>query len=138
MVSREVFIDTSGWFAFLIKQDSAHQDSVAIFRQCFKTGRTLITTDFVLDETATLFKSRGHGHFCESFFDTIFRSEGIRMEWIDEERFIRSRDFFLKHEDHAFSFTDCSSFVVMRELEIHEVLTKDKDFQEAKFKVLLA
>ena len=126
-----------GWFS-LIKQDSAHALTVAAFRRCAELRQTLATTDFILDETASLLKSRGYGHFCGPFFDAVFSSLGVRTEWVDEERFFRTREYFLKHSDHDYSFTDCSSFIIMKELGACEALTKDAHFREAGFRALLA
>jgi predicted nucleic acid-binding protein len=56
---------------------------------------------------------------------------------MDGERFARTKVFFRKHADHAYSFTDCSSFVVMRELGLQDALTTDRHFREAGFRVLL-
>ena len=36
--------------------------------------------------------------------------------------------YFEKHADQLYSFTDCLSFVVMEKLGIHEALTVDGDF----------
>ena len=47
-------------------------------------------------------------------------------------------DFFLKHEDRAWSFTDCLSFVVMNDRRLRDSLTKDDHFREAGFQPLLA
>ena len=69
--------------------------------------------------------------------DLIEQSEGIRTEWIGEPRFELTKAFFRKHADHSYSFTDCTSFVIMRELRLTEVLTADRHFLEAGFKMLL-
>ena len=59
------------------------------------------------------------------------------MEWIGPQRFELAKAFFRKHADHGYSFTDCTSFVVMRELALTEALTTDRHFVEAGFKALL-
>ncbi len=48
-----------------------------------------------------------------------------------------AKNFFRKHSDRCYSFTDCTSFVVMRELRLTEALTTDRHFVEAGFRVLL-
>ena len=69
--------------------------------------------------------------------DLIEQSAGIRLERIDAARFDASTTSFRRHADHAYSFADCASFVVMRELRMREALTTDAHFQEAGFQVLL-
>lgn len=40
------------------------------------------------------------------------------------------------HRDKDYSFTDCTSFAVMRELRLREALTTDRHFRQAGFGVL--
>lgn len=69
--------------------------------------------------------------------EIIDRSEAFRLFWIGEKRFEAAKSFFQKHADHGYSFTDCTSFVLMRELRIKEVLTTERHFVEAGFRPLL-
>ena len=96
-----------------------------------------MTTDYILDETATLLKARGHGRLAEAFFETVFTSAVCRIEWMDPDGFTRTRQFFLKHRDQDWSFTDCFSFVVMRQLRLRDALTTDAHFRHAGFNALL-
>jgi predicted nucleic acid-binding protein len=48
-----------------------------------------------------------------------------------------TKAFFRKHADHDCSFTDCASFVVMRELRLSQALTTDHHFPQAGFEALL-
>ena len=56
---------------------------------------------------------------------------------MDPERFEQVRRFFAKHQDQAWSFTDCFSFCVMRQLELRDALTTDVHFRHAGFRPLL-
>jgi predicted nucleic acid-binding protein len=38
----------------------------------------------------------------------------LHSQWIGSLRFEATKQFYRKHADHRFSFTDCTSFVVMR------------------------
>jgi uncharacterized protein len=42
-----------------------------------------------------------------------------------------------RHQDKEWSFTDCFSFHVMRELKLHRALKSDHHFQQAGFAALL-
>lgn len=136
-MAREMFVDTSGFFAQLVQRDDRHKQAVRILKQAAARRQVLVTTDHVLDETATLLKARGHKHLIARWFDAVTRSSVYRVEWTDSARFDRVRTFFLKHADQPWSFTDCSSFCVMEELRLHDALTKDRHFTVAGFRALL-
>lgn len=134
----ETFADTSGFYALLVRGDAAHARASAVLKRAGRERGRFVTTDYVLDETATLLKARGHGHLAPAFFDSVFASAACRVEWMDLDRFAETRRFFLKHQDQAWSFTDCFSFGVMRMLGLRDALTTDAHFRAAGFCPLLA
>ena len=135
-MSEGMFVDTSGFYALLVKADEEHARAAAILRSRGEQRKGFVTTDYVLDETATLMKARGHSYLLRAFFDVVFRSAACRVEWTDRKRFERAVRFLLDHEDKPWSFTDCLSFCVMEELGIRQALTKDKHFRQAGFEAL--
>jgi predicted nucleic acid-binding protein len=134
----ETFLDTSGFYALLVRGDAAHARATALLKKAAHAGSRFVTTDYVLDETATLLKARGCGHLVAALFDTVFASAACRVEWMDPDAFAQTREFFQKHHDQAWSFTDCFSFRVMRLLGLLDALTTDNHFREAGFRPLLA
>jgi predicted nucleic acid-binding protein len=114
-----------------------HTRSMNIVARAAESGGYFVTSDYVLDETATLLKARGHGRLTDHLFQSVFASHALRVEWMDPDRFDETRRFFLKHHDQDWSFTDCFSFCLMRLLRIHAMLTKDKHFRQAGFDPLL-
>lgn len=137
MADREVFIDTSGLHALVDKRDTAHAAARDRATALARRGATLVVTDYVVDETVTLARARSGDGVALRVLDLIEQSVGIRVERIDAARFVATKAYFRKHVDHAYSFTDCSSFVVMRELRIRKALTTDGHFVEAGFEPLL-
>jgi len=131
------FIDTSGFYALLVKRDSSHKKATDILKNAAKEKTLFITTDYILDETATLLLARGLHHVLSELFDTVFRSSACNIEWMDQDRFIKTRTFFLKYIDKSWSFTDCFSFIVMKELHLTEAITKDEHYRHAGFIPLL-
>ena len=96
----------------------------------------LVSTDYVLDETLTLIRIRMGLPAASRWWDQVDASSRVRWEWVDPTRADKARDWFFRWKDKAFSFTDCTSFVVMRELRQRRVLTTDRHFRQAGFTVL--
>jgi len=136
-MTREIFVDTSGFYALLVKRDDRHAEASRILQAAAQERRGFVTTDYVLDETATLLQARDCRHLLQDFFDAVFASAACQVEWTDEGRFQAVKNAFLKHSDQTWSFTDCLSFRVMKERRLRESLTKDTHFEQAGFVVLL-
>ena len=134
----ETFIDTSGFYALLVQGDRAHKRAKAVMSQACKSRARFVTTDYILDETATLLRARGQTYLTDSCFAVIFSSQACRVEWMDPGRFEPTRCFFAKHADKKWSFTDCFSFWLMGSLGIRDALTSDEHFRQAGFHPLLA
>jgi len=136
-MANEIFIDTSGFYAMLVRGDDKHAAAKRVLREARRRKRGFVTTDYVLDETATLLKARSLVHLVEPLFEKLDESEAFRIEWTDADRFQEVRAYFVKHKDQDWSFTDCLSFRVMAQLRLRDALTKDTHFQQAGFVVLL-
>jgi len=62
----------------------------------------------------------------------------LRWERVDNDRFERARNLFFQYRDKDLSFTDCTSFAIMRELRLTTVITTDGHFRQVGFDVLPA
>jgi len=137
MASRDAFVDTSGLYALIDKRDANHGAAREAVAKRIRAGRRLVVTDYVIDETFTLAKARSGTRMAFRALELIEQSMAIRIEWIGIERFTATKMFLRKHADRSYSFTDCSSFVVMRELKLKQALTSDGHFPEAGLEALL-
>lgn len=133
---RAVFVDTAGWMACADGVDPAHARAVAARDAALVAGRVLVTTDYVVDETLTLLRMRLGLPAAESWWAQVDGSTRVRWQWIDPARAEKARALFFRHRDKDYSFTDCTSFVVMRELRLKDVLTTDRHFRQAGFQPL--
>jgi predicted nucleic acid-binding protein len=132
-----IFIDSGGFYALVSAESAAHRDAVAIMEESHRTRRRAVTTDYILDETATLLRARGLTKQLKEFLRLTETSQALSVEWMTPDRFAKAREFMLKHLDQEFSFTDCASFVVMKELRLTDALATDKHFRIAGFNPLL-
>lgn len=137
MTSEPVFADSSFFFALAAERDFAHRSATRVFTRLLKAQRRVICSDYVIDEALTLCKSRANSLTALQLLERIESSPAIFTEWITAERFDGAKAMFRKHADHGYSFTDCTSFILMRELGISDALTTDRHFEEAGFHPLL-
>ncbi len=137
MAAHDVFADTSALYAFVDRNDAHHVAAREAVARLTRGGKGIAATDYVIAEAVNLANARGGANVALRLLDLIEQSAGIRVEWIGADRFAAAKVFFRKHSDHGYSFTDCTSFVVMRELRLSEALTTDRHFVEAGFRALL-
>jgi uncharacterized protein len=131
-----LFVDTAGWVACADSADPAHNKAAAARDAWLQEGGVLITTDYVADETLTLLRVRLGLGAAEAWWQQVDGSPRLRWEYVGLARTDKARGFFFRYRDKEFSFTDCTSFVVMRELKLREVLTTDHHFTQAGFVTL--
>jgi predicted nucleic acid-binding protein len=137
-MARSVFVDTSGWYALIDRNDTLHQLALSSLQALIDKRIHLTTSDYVVDETCTLAKVRAGALAATRLLDMLHQTTLLRWEWIGAERFARAESLFRKHNDQGWSFTDCASFALMRELRIDRALTSDNHFIAAGFEALLS
>ncbi len=132
---KALFVDTAGWAACADAADAAHAEAAAARDRWLERAGLLVTTDYVLDETLTLLRFRLGLQATETWWSQIEGSSRLRWEFISPERAEKARAIFFRYRDKDFSFTDCTSFVVMRDLKLRQVLTTDRHFSQMLFTV---
>lgn len=118
------------------RNDPAHAKCVGVRDRRLRVGFLLITTDYVLDETLTLLRLRLGLAAAREWWERISQSPRVTIADIDAELRDRAMDWFFRYEDKDFSFTDCTSFALMRQEKIREALTTDRHFRQAGFEVV--
>jgi len=131
-----IFVDTSAWLAISDVRDGNHTRAREVQRDLVtgKAGR-LITTDYILDETLTLMRKRTGLDGARRFLAGLETSRSVQVIWVGQEQFQSAKAAFLDQGTRSWSFTDCTSFVTMRELGITTAFAFDADFEQAGFEV---
>lgn len=132
-----IFVDTSAWFALLSENDVHCPEAEEFFAEVGKGHfGAPVTTDYVLDEAFTLLRLRGGIEPVRRLADLLRHSPTVRRVRVSDAIFEASLAVMLSHADKRWSFTDCSSFVTMRETGVTRAFTLDHNFAEAGFEVL--
>jgi uncharacterized protein len=132
-----IFVDTSAWFALLHETAAERPEAMATFSEIEK-GRygAPVTTDYVLGETYTLLRQRVGLEPVARLATLLRQSPSIRRVRVGDSVFEESLRLMLSRPDKKWSFTDCTSFVTMRETHIARAFTWDHNFTEAGFEIL--
>ena len=131
-----LFVDTWGWLALEDAAEPAHDEVRRLRERYAKRGGIWVTTDYVLDETITRLFARRPFVEAARFCGGIFKARQLGLltvERVSQERFQKAYQLRLQYRDKpSISFTDLTSFAVMRELKIAHVLTQDAHFRQSQ------
>ena len=132
-----IFVDTSAWLALADRHDRDHARTLEVGRRIARGeyGKQ-VTTNYVTTETLTLVRRRLGLSAAVSLAKTFAESDEIRVFWIEPVHHEEAVQLMAAHPDEVWSLTDCTSFVVMRALQIRQALALDDDFDQAGFSVV--
>ena len=130
------FVDTSGWCAVYDRSDDNHGKALAFWQKMAPSTGTLYTSDYVLDEALTLLRVRTGHTVAVEFGRLILASEVVKIIPVSASMWQKAWELFIKYGDKDFSFTDCTSFIIMQELNLKEVLAFDHHFRQMGFILL--
>ena len=134
-----VFVDTGPLRALVSPRDQYRKQALATLDQLKVQSCRLVTSDDVLNEVFTgLIGDKRGGYWRILQLELlVFKQQMLQVEWVGRERFLQTKKLFLKvSKDKLWSFTDCTSCVVMKELKITQVFTFDEHFEQMGLEVV--
>ncbi|MBI4079278.1 MAG: type II toxin-antitoxin system VapC family toxin, partial [Candidatus Levybacteria bacterium] len=131
----KVFIDTSAFIALILKDETFHQKVVNQY-SIYKKGRVRLTTSYyILDElyTRCLYRAGSHGaKLAIKLIKEAIESSELTVLDIDSHIFQESEKLFLKFSDHKISFTDATSYTLIKNFSLDEIFTLDDDIKKLR------
>jgi uncharacterized protein len=131
---KPIFADSFYLLALFNGSDAAHERARKISA---KLQGLLVTTDWVLAETADALCDPLNRMRCVAFINDLRRSTRVEIEPASRASFDVGWKLYQERPDKDWSLTDCISFAVMQERGIEEALTGDHHFEQAGFRALL-
>jgi predicted nucleic acid-binding protein len=125
-----IFVDTSAFLAIENRRDAHHSRAISFRDAWLKKGQTLITSDYVLDESYTIIRLRAGHSVAVQFGEAIRKSQLLRIVNVTPEIIEEAWRLFKAYADHDFSFTDCTTFALMERLSIAATFSFDSHFKE--------
>ena len=128
-----IFVDTSAWFAYVNRRDPDHAAVRAAVRGA---GVRFFTSNYVFDEIVTLCLYR-LGHEAAVRVGRFLRdSPTVDVVRITAEDESNAWALLQARPDKRYSFTDCTSFELLRRSHIRRCVAVDDDFRQEGFEVL--
>lgn len=133
-----IFVDTSAFVALYNRLDQFHNLAVEKLEVLRTRPHTLVISNYIVDETLTkLLASAGFAAAFRFGVRVFEKKSGLQIQNIDFGTEIEAWDVFKKfNKDKKWSFTDCTSFVLMKGLGIKTIFTFDENFRQMGFKML--
>jgi predicted nucleic acid-binding protein len=122
-----ILVDTGAWYARYVVDDVDHAAAVAWFASA---PDRLLTTDYVIDELLTLLKQRGYVEIAFAIGGPLIEGVACQLEYVQPGDVARAWIAFSTYRDKGWSFTDCTSRVIMERLNIKTACAFDSHFHE--------
>ena len=130
----KVFIDTSAFVALLVDKEADHKIVAKKYYDYRQKRAILFTSDYILDELFTrllYYKQINIRKYIEKLKESISKGE-ITVLRIDDALFEKAVEGFLKFSEHKISFTDATSYALLKDFSLDEVFTLDDDFKKIR------
>lgn len=122
-----VFVDTGAWFAYFVRRDPDHN----LARKWVSNNDSqLDTSDYILDELFTLLKLRESYTVAVAAGKILTEEKICQIIKITTDDFARAWNVFVQFSDKGWSFTDCTSKVIMERLNISTAFSFDEHFEQ--------
>lgn len=133
---KKIFVDTGAWVAVEDSADPLHGKAMR-YKETIAGECRLFTTDYILDETFTLLLMNS-GYDCVVAFnnnlDILKRGGILQVLAIGQTFFEEAWEVFQRfNKDKQWSFTDCTTYAVMKQMGITEAFGFDHHFDQMGF-----
>lgn len=132
---KTLFVDTSAFIALIDKDDQYHRTAKE-FYQKLKPPFKLTTTNFVVCETINFLRARLPLKYAVEFREDILYSNIVSTIHVTPKIEDSAFSIMKAQKDKTYSFTDCTSFAVMKDLGILTSFTFDEHFKQIGFTVV--
>ena len=131
-----VFVDTAGIYAVLDSADihhpAAHDQWTGLLAS--SESESLVTSNYVIVESSALIQRRLGMAALRALMEEALPA--FEVEWVSDVDHQAAVEELLAADRRGLSLVDCTSFQIMRRLDLERVFTFDRHFSEQGFHVL--
>ena len=128
---KPVFVDTSGFHAFLDRTDPFHAKARDLFIRARDEKWQLFTTSYVVHESWALIQARLGWEAVEDWIGSLLPM--CEIAWVDESMHRLGAARARQAKERRLSLTDCVSFEVMSSRGCTEAIADDEHFRRLDY-----
>lgn len=130
---KRTFIDTSALVALFDQRDKHHKEAKEALSLVQKKKIRLLISDYIFDESITTVLSHAGHEVAEKVGEFILSSNILEFISLNLADKMNAWEYFKKHSDKGYSYTDCTSFILMKEKKINCYFAFGDHFHKAGF-----
>ena len=130
-----IFVDTGAFIGRFLIRDQYHDRALRLWEKIQAESESCCTSNFVLDETFTLLARRSSYKFATEKARLIYARSQVQIFRPTQPEEVAAVALFEKFADQKVSFTDCISFILMRNAGVKTAFSFDHHFQRAGFRL---
>ena len=135
----KIFLDTSFLFAYYNADDEDHELALDLIKDMVNNKVDIIISDYIFDELITLLLARTNKSMaievCNKLIKEI-KSGNIELNYVDNEIFMEALNIFIHFKDKKWSFTDCTSYAIIKNANITKAVAFDRHFRQFGIEIL--
>jgi uncharacterized protein len=128
-----IFVDTGAWFARFVPDDPDHARVATWFAS---NSEVLVTSDYCVDETLTLLAVRKRPRLAVEAGRELFQESLARLNFLTNEQINRAWILFQQRAAAGWSFTDCTSKILIDDLEVQMAAALDQHFHQFGIQII--
>lgn len=133
----KILVDSWAWLALNYQGDQDYHKATTTNNSLLAQDYHYVTTNFILDETYTLLRRRTYAQRAVQFgneIQQIAKAGNLEIVTLSPDMEKQAWSIFAKYLDlKGLSYTDCTSFAVMKYFAISEAFTNDQHFRVMGF-----
>ena len=122
-----IFVDRGAWFARLVPDDPDHNRVTAWFAT---NSELLVTSDYCVDETLRLIAARKRPMLAIEAGRELFDESLGQLHFLTSQQIHRAWILFQQRAASGWSFTDCTSKILIDDLKVKAAVTLDQHFHQ--------
>ena len=130
----KLFVDASAWIGVFDSRDKYHSVASQSLHR-IRHQAHLITSDYVFDETLTYLLYRAGKRIAVQCMQWAINAQFVEILRVKEDTWQDAWEMFQQYDDKQWAFTDCTSFVLMRQHNLHRAFAFDHHFAQAGFQL---
>ncbi len=128
---KPVFVDTSGFYAFLDRTDIFHAEAKRLFLRSREQQWQLFTSNYIVHESWALIQARLGWDAVEDWLISLLPL--CELVWVDQTTHDLGAARSRQARERRLSLTDCVSFEVMIARGCREAIADDEHFRKLGF-----